>query len=304
MAKRVAVVSLGCPSFAEALSKHAQGIEGWEFNYYPAQGLPNPHGNVPLGSTDVLWNVGLFFGVDTFFERAKAKYQIKIVNDWSGSDILGLRQVQAERPKCVQCITKSIDAHTCDWPSYKSELEDWFGIEASIVPSVPEWRPKLEPLPEKPSVLVYMPPAKQKYYYGEILKLAELFPDVPFHFIGDDAEKTLSRGNLFYHGYVKGDEREKIYKEASVALYFAVHGSFSAFLQEMLYMGRWAISTLRLPFCEYLPQDNLALAPSLLKFLLAKTEANAEGSKWMHENRTPEKVRGAVMEVLKKLEAR
>lgn len=303
----VAVVSLGCPSFAEGLVKNLDGkLDSHRFTYYPAVAPPNYHANVPIGNVDVLWNIGFFFGIDNLFMAAKALFpNLRVVNDWSGSDILWLKQMVAERPRCLPCLTGAINLHTCDWWSYRDELKE-LNINALVIPSIPSWRPDVVPLPEKPAVLYYLPVKPKDFFlFPQVVGWATQLK-VPFNVVGNEADKALNGApgippNMKFHGHVSAEAREKLWKECSVFLYTPQHGSWSVLGQEMQFLGRWVASTLMLPQSEHIPLDRPETGLAIIRNLLAKKEVNQEGADYVKKERTPEKLKDAVKKVMEVL---
>jgi len=128
-------------------------------------------------------------------------------------------------------------------------------------------------------------------------------PNVEFHLFGGGPIKldtdVLSNPNLYYNGWVEGEEKRKWWEQTSVFIYIPRHGSLGVTAIEFLQMGRWVVSTLEYPHVfKCLNAEELL---SVLTSLKDKKEANIEGCKYYLNEYSAQKQAEEVKQVLDKL---
>lgn len=304
---RIAVISLGVVLWPERLAR-ILASNGYEAKYYPVDrnlGLSY----VDWGKIDVCLNVGFFFHPDQFFDFLKAKYpNIRIVNYWVGTDILNFREFVRFRPKCKECMLRSIDVHLADDVEFVKELKDWFGLEAYFVPSVPDPMP-LMPLPSRFAVACYIPPHRKDFYgYPIIVEVAGNLPEVPFYiFALDNTDRDHTKPplpNIHFVGYVQGEEKLKWFSSCSAHISIPVHGGVSLTLIEFMQMGRRCISNKKIPYVYYVeekPDIAQSIVDKLTEIMKFK-EPDCEASKYYTNEYSPKKVLDHIKPVLSRLE--
>lgn len=281
----VAVIGAGAEVHAKNLALNTNPhIEEHNIQFYS---LSEGYEKIPMHNIDLTINVGMFFDVDCLFSQLKAQFKhMKIINQWIGTDIINQIQKNKARPKCAQCYIKDIDIHCVDdMPQLGYELTTRLGIYPRYMPSIPEKRYEVAPLPDEPAVAVYMPPHRKDFYqFSLILDLATEFSDVPFYFFAinnEDKGKSFPKyPNCHFIGYVTGEEKDEWWKKCSVFINAPIHGGCSVMLIEALQLGRYAISSYEYPHMNSVYD---------LEELLEKTEPNIEASEYYQREYGPEK---------------
>jgi len=301
---RVGVVSLGAPYHGKIFVNNMNSeLKHYRFSFLePTKEYGWAHIN-PL-ELDVLWFYGFHALPDLFISKFKDENsKLRVAVDWVGSDILEFLNFLSFRPQCKDCIIKNIDVHVADGLNLVRELES-LGIKASYVPSVPEKEFELKPLSQKFSVAAYVPGFRADFFNYPLIKaVAEKMQDVEFHLFGGGPIKlevdVFNNPNVFYHGWVEGEERRMWWEDTSVLLYMPKHGSLGLIAIEYLQMGRYVICTQEYPHifrCSSV--DELF---STLKQIKDKREPNIEGSKHYLNEYNAEKQAEKVKQILDKL---
>jgi len=298
---RVGSMSLGAPHHAKIFAKNMNGkMRQYSFSFIEYQ---DEHWRkLNARDYDVVWFYGFFGNSDTFLLLLKEQNpKLKAVVMWVGSDILEYAMFATHKPQCKSCIVKNVDVHVTDGLNFIKEL-DSLGIQASFIPSIPVKTLEFKPLPEQFSVAAYVPGYRADFYnYPMIREVAVAMPDVEFHiFGGGNVLLTPDSPNVYYHGWVEGEEKEKWWQKNSAVLYLPKHGSLGVTAIEFLQMGRWAIRNTECP--PHIFQCSSAHAiVDVLTELKTKKEGNVEGSEYYRREFTPEKQAEKVKQVLDRL---
>jgi len=301
---RVGVVSLGCPYHGNIFVNNMNAeLKHYTFEFLqPSREYGWAHVNPK--DFDVLWFYGFHALPDILISKFKEENpQLKVGVTWVGSDLLEFATFVRMRPHCAQCIVKSVDVHVADGRNLVEEL-DRLGIKATYIPSIPPETWQLTPLPEKFSVAAYVPGFRADFYnYPLILSAADQMPDVEFHLFGGGPVKldvdVFSHPNVYYHGWVEGEERRKWWENSSVLLYLPQHSSLGVIAIEFLQMGRWVIYNQEYPHVFQCLHVNELL--SVLQNLKNVKEPNVEGSKYYLGEFSPQKQAEKVKQILDEL---
>jgi hypothetical protein len=271
--------------------------EGWEFRNYP-----------PRWSKDILksiyqlqrcdlaytWGGRLTFG--KFLTSAKLLGKQKIVMFWCGSDVLHAR-VDFKAGRTEAWIAEKV--HWAGAPWLADEVRA-MGLKCEFVPST--WISpvkQLAPLPEKFSVLSYLPDAKRTDLYGidQVLEVARAMPQIDFSIVGLLPGQTLRvPPNVALHGRVA--EMESFYRNATVIWRPARHDGLSFMSLEALARGRHVIWSY--PFDGAFHSKNATTARIELERLLElhqakKLEPNIAGAEFIAEHFSPEKIKKGIL---------
>jgi len=299
---RIGVISLGAPHHAKIFADNMSGrMKHYSFHFIEYQGEHWQELNAR--NYEIVWFYGFFGNSDSYLAIFKNQNpKLKAVAMWVGSDILQYHQyITRVKPQCKECIIKNIDLHVADGLNFIRELSD-FGIEASFIPSIPTKTLEFTPLPEEFAVAGYVPGYRADFYnYPMIREVAVAIPDVKFHLFGGGNRVLVpDLSNVFYHGWVQGEEKQRWWENTSVILYLPTHGSLGVTAIEFLQMGRWAIRNATSPPHVFECHSAEEIV-SVLMGLKDKKEGNIEGSEYYRREFTAEKQAERVKQILDKL---
>ena len=170
----------------------------------------------------------------------------KTISHWIGTDVL-----LAKENKNLNKILKYIDCNLTCSPILKEELKE-IDIDAIEVPIVPNWNnTNYSELPNKHSVLVYMPEKKEEFYGLEYVKfVAETYPELKFYIVANDKD-TLNLKNVEFSGKLPCEEMEKLYDKITILLRMPKHDGLSLMLLEALIKGKEIIYSYKFPYTHY-----------------------------------------------------
>ena len=168
----------------------------------------------------------------------------------------------------------------------KIELEQ-FNISSAIIPltnlnSVDD----VTVMPEKFSVLSYVPKNRRDFYHGELItELAGKLPDIDFHILAA-GEENSGRPNLFFYDFV--DDAAPFYKKCSVLLRITTHDGLPKMVLEALSFGRQVLWSEPFPHCYLVKTSDEYLA--ILKKLKMNCSLNKEGKKFVEDSFNESKI--------------
>lgn len=170
----------------------------------------------------------------------------KTISHWIGTDVL-----LAKENKDLNKFLKYIDCNLTCSPILKEELKE-IGIDAIEMPIVPNWNnTNFSELPNKHSVLVYMPEKKEEFYGLEYVKfVAETYPELKFYIVANDKD-TLNLENVEFLGKLPSEEMEKLYDKITILLRMPKHDGLSLMLLEALIKGKEIIYSYKFPYTHY-----------------------------------------------------
>jgi glycosyltransferase involved in cell wall biosynthesis len=144
----------------------------------------------------------------------------------------------------------------------------------------------IPPLPEKFSILTYVPFKRWDFYNGDmILKLAEALPEVDFHILASEG-KRITLPNVHTYGFVK--DITPFYKNSSVLIRITKHDGLAKMILEALSCGRQVLRNMPFPHCILV--NNLEDCINTLNSLKRKQELNLEGKAFVEQNFNQEKI--------------
>lgn len=286
------VVVHGLPHFCQKLSGLLQ-CEGWEVRYHSQQtaagllALAND-----LRRCDLAYTWGGRISMGKFLWAARCLGKEKLVMLWSGSDIF-FAQEEFSAGKKEPWIADKIHWAVSPWLAEEVRSLglrcEW--VQASFVEPVAE----VLPLPEKFSVLAYVPDREKSKLYGwdQIVEAARALVSVEFNVVGlREAETLQAPPNVKMHGWAR-DLRP--YLQRSTVLWRPVeHDGLSFMVLEALAQGRHVLYSYRLPGC--IEVKTAEAAKRELRRLAALHDSktlmvNESGIRSIAESFTPQKVR-------------
>ncbi|MCD4811493.1 hypothetical protein K8R14_02705 [bacterium] len=174
----------------------------------------------------------------------------KTIRFWVGTDVLHASENKKMR-FMFKIFDKMADLNIAEAPWFVEELKR-VKIKSAFVPLI---MPKIEQnhiesLPERCTILSYLPTARQEFYGSKIvIKLAREFPEIKFIIIANDGENLPELKNIEYLGWVTN--MDKIYDQTSILLRMPEHDGLSGMIFDALARRRYVICSVRFPGCCY-----------------------------------------------------
>ena len=229
-------VVVGFDYYGDFLSKLInEQSESWRLRYYPRTRLGTMRAVLACLSADAVICFG-GPGPNMAIVEAARWRNIPIVVIWAGSDVL-----TAQRdPQLLELLKRYRFLNLTDGPWLVDELRE-LGIESTYVPITGiEPAPLIAPLPQKFSVLTYLPEPRRSFY-GEklVYSIAREFPGVPFRVVGRGSRNPVAPSNVEFLGHVH--HMPEIIDQSTVLLRLPEHDGKSMFVLEMLARGRHVI---------------------------------------------------------------
>jgi glycosyltransferase involved in cell wall biosynthesis len=271
--------------------------EGWRVSNFQSQGMQSLASKVKdLRRCDLAFTYGGRITMGKFLWIARGLRTQKIVIFWAGSDTL-YAKADSEAGKLDPWIGSKI--HWAATPWLAEEVRS-FGIPCEYVPV--NWAPTVQQpkqLPEKFSVLVYLPDMKKESLYGadRILEVARALPQIQFTVVGlRDGRLDGAPPNLSIHGWV--NDMTPFYENASVLWRPVRHDGMSFMVLAALAHGRHVLWSYPFPACSHVA--GAAEARKELERLNAIHAASAlgmnePGIKVVQENFTRERIREGIL---------
>lgn len=274
----------GLVYFGEVFADFMSG-DGWEFQYFPDQGLGNLAAMTnALRNCDLVYQIGGRVTIGKFLTATRLLGRHRIVMHWVGSDTLDQRP-DADNGKTDSWIRKGIH-HWADSEWIRGEVSS-LGISSELVPlpspRVPE---NPLPLPSEFCVLVYVPSVERSELYGldSILEVAKRLPQIRFELVGlrDGPIPNEIAPNLRSHRRMP--HLDEFYRRASVVWRPARHDGLSWMVLESLGYGRHVLWTYAFPGCIQSTSVSEAAAHLLRLYNLHQgrgLQLNTEGLSFM-----------------------
>jgi hypothetical protein len=224
--------------------------EGWDIRHHKVRSV---HSLVEMLSdlrqADLVFRWGSRISYGKFLRTARLLGKEKIVFFWAGSDVLGAQT------QFLQGIFESWIAEKIHWAGAPWLCEEIraIGLKCEFVPIT--WVPVVErpqPLPERFSVLAYLPTATQAKLYGleRILHVARSLPHISFELIGlTEGQVPEPPSNLHVHGRLAN--MEEVYQRTSVYWRPVAHDGLSFMALEAMSHGRHVIWSYPFPHCHH-----------------------------------------------------
>jgi len=223
--------------------------DGWEIRHHSVQRLRSFAPLLrDLRAADLvfLWGSRISFG--KFLRIARFFDKENVVMFWAGSDVLGA-QMQFSQGICEPWIAER--THWAGAPWLRDEIRA-IGLKCEFVPIT--WVPTVErphPLPERFSVLVYLPDAAHAPLYGldRILHVARSLSHIPFELVGlTNGQIPNPPPNLKIQGRLV--DMAEVYRRSSVYWRPVAHDGLSFMSLEAMSHGRHVIWSYSFPHCR------------------------------------------------------
>lgn len=173
---------------------------------------------------------------------------------WIGSDVL-LAEKRKLHEKYVDIFYRTINIAVAPW--IKKELE---GIDIPVHYVIPLVPPELLynkplPLPDKFTVLYYLPSDKPEIYRPDIVELiARKFKDIKVIVVGGG--KTPKLPNIVNLGKIPRNKMREIYKNTTVLVRFTTHDGMPLMVFEALSYGRYVMYNRPVPYVIYVRNEH------------------------------------------------
>jgi hypothetical protein len=179
----------------------------------------------------------------------------------------------------------------------KKELEQ-INVSSEVIPLTKlKFTDEIPPMPEKFSVLTYVPKDRWKFYYGDmIIELSRKLPEVDFHILASGKELTR-RQNLFFYDFEK--DTTPFYKKCSVLLRLTEHDGLPKMVLEALSYGRQVLWNQSFPHCYKVTNSDECI--EVLNKLRLNSSINYDGKKFIDESFNDSKIIGDYYQLCKEL---
>ncbi len=250
------VVIHGLPHFSRKLERLLQ-CDGWEVNYHACRSLADTAALVrDLSRADLVYTWGGRVSQGKFLRSANLLGVKNLVMLWSGSDIF-FAQEQVAAGKMDRWISGMTHWAVSPWIAEEARtlgLPCEF-VQASFVDAVSD----VPPMPEKFSVLCYVPNIEKASLYGwnEIREVATALPSVDFCIVGVQKGQTLDGpSNIKVAGWAT-DLAPHI-RATSIVWRPVRHDGLSFMVLESLAQGRHVLYTYPFNGCVHTPTADSA----------------------------------------------
>jgi len=175
---------------------------------------------------------------------------------WIGSDVLYAADVVDNAPSGLRFLARfSPFRHVTGVHRLTEELEK-LGVKAETVPypgRIPQPPTQIAPMPERMTVLTYVPDARRDFYgLPALMRVAEVLADVDFLVMGGtDGGLADSPANMSFLGFV--DDPRPLYDRSSVVIRHVSHDGAGYSMVEGLLHGRQVIYTYEVPHTIHVP---------------------------------------------------
>lgn len=123
------------------------------------------------------------------------------------------------------------------------------GIDAEVLPIVPVWEPRQEPMPEVPVVMCYCPLGREEVYrWAELRRVMRTMPGTTFRVYRRSGQPRLA--NVEFVGDLPHDEMEGQYCKATAVLRLMERDGLSLSVLEALSLGRHVVWSEPYPGCR------------------------------------------------------
>ncbi len=237
---------------------------------------------------EMIYTIGFFGNVSQGLWNTNA---LRVLH-WIGSDILSLKEfgktlpsmneqqkkeVKDRQQMVFNWLDNNIDIHLCEFEETQKELEE-MGIKSRVVPFPPERMFEPMDLPKKFSVAVYMPYQNKAFYQPDLIyDVAAKMKSVDFHLFGD-VTMFGEKGNIFHHGVVSGDQKNKLIQDTSAILRLTPHDGLPLSVIEWITAGRNAATTVSMEHSTKVKMKKVDIV-RVLKELKTKS-VNKKGSEY------------------------
>jgi len=208
------------------------------------------------------------------------KYKKPILFHWIGTDVYRfindslvkrrLKKFLIQLPNVKSLVVSE---------NLRSELKK-FNISSTLLPLTKlNFIDEIPPLPEKFSVLTYVPEKRWDFYNGDlILELAGKMPEIEFHLLAA-GKKTIKLPNVFIYDFI--EDVTPFYKNCTTLLRITIHDGLPKMVLEALSYGRHVLWSEPFPHCFKVNSFNECMR--VLDKLKLNTSPNREGKKFVEK---------------------
>jgi hypothetical protein len=271
--------------------------DGWRVSNFESKGILSLASKVKdLRRCDLAFTYGGRITMGKFLWIARGLRTRKLVIFWAGTDTLHAK-ANGGAGKLDPWIASKI--HWAATPWLAEEVRA-FGVSCEYVPV--NWAPTVlhpKPLPEKFSVLVYLPDMKKESLYGadRILEVARSLPQIEFTVVGlREGRLEGAPPNMKIHGWV--NDMTPFYENASMLWRPVRHDGMSFMVLAALAHGRHVLWSYPFTACSH--AEGVNEARKELERLRALHAAgalcvNEPGIKVIQENFSRERIREGIL---------
>ncbi len=230
--------------------------------------------------------------------RKLNKYKKPVLFHWIGTDVYRFINESSIKRRLKKFFIESENVKNLVVSENLKEELNLFNISSAILPLTKlNFIDEIPPLPEKFSVLTYIPEKRWDFYNGDlILELAEKMPDIEFHLLAAD-KKRSGPPNVFIYGFI--EDVIPFYKKCSALIRVTLHDGLPKMVLETLSYGRYVLWSESFPHCTKV--NNLDECISALNKLKMNSSPNTVGKKFVEENFNQDKILDDYLTMCKKL---
>ncbi len=198
--------------------------------------------------SDAVYMIGGTLRMNRFLRSVRLLRRPLVIH-WVGSDLLYARQSLARGEASPWLMTEPTHLAEVSWSSRElSEL----GLNNKVVPlTSAQLPPQIAPLPERLSVVTYLPKERPEFY-GEslVVRAAKEFPEIMFLVVArDQIEGVAVPPNIQCIGYVS--DMQRVYEQVSALVRLTEHDGLSFMVLEALAAGRHVLWTQQFDSVRY-----------------------------------------------------
>jgi hypothetical protein len=220
-------------------------------------------------------------GESVFSQRkllALAVMKKPVIFHWIGSDVVNALEHPSGKIVARLCRCEILVKWHLAQTSWLAKELSKVGIQAAIIPLLPDLDFETPPLPARACVLAYLPDSRYEFYGGKIMeRLATEFPNV--RFIGTASSRRSRLPNLQY--LLWQASLDKIWRDTSILLRITKHDGLPWMLLEALAKGRQVIFSYQFPFCYR--AGSFDEARTKLSEILVNEKLNLEGARFVRQ---------------------
>jgi len=290
--RAIRILLHGLPYFCDLFPAILRN-DGWEIQHVAPTSLGTMLKLVrEIARTDLLYVWGARISMGKVLWAARLLGKKKIVMFWCGSDTL-IAQREFAEGKFNKWVAGQV--HWAGAPWLAEEIRA-LGIACEYVPVT--WIPtqeRIAPLPEKFSVLTYMPSVPRGKLYGldRILSVARSLPHIPFELVGLlHGEIPDPPANLKIFG--RTPAMREFYERASVYWRPVAHDGLAFMSLEALSYGRHVMWSYPFPNCARTTNPEMDRGEVERLYGLHQSgalELNRAGIEMVKENFAPERIK-------------
>jgi glycosyltransferase involved in cell wall biosynthesis len=262
---------------ARLIDEHAPS---WRLHYRSADRVQTVLSLIDACRVDAIVSFG-GPGPNAALAEIARRRNIPVIVIWAGTDVIAAKS----DPHLLEVIKNYGFINVSDGPWLIEELRV-LGIDAEYVPvTAVEPAQRLAPLPERFSVLTYLPEPRRAFY-GErsIYEIAAEFPEIPFTVVGRGEANRAAPHNVVFIGHV--DDMPDRIDSSTVLLRLPKHDGKSMLVLEALARGRHVIWNYDFPgvHCASDTTEAIALLRALQRMHAAGTlDLNRGGYEFVAE---------------------